>query len=274
MTRPTLSTRLCQLQRCRSGPTLFLKNDTYIGRSMRTYGEYAQLELDFLEALIEPGQWVVDGGANIGCHSRMMARKVGPNGGVLAFEPQRFVFQVLCANLALADLQQVQAFPVALGDRDGQSFVQLPDYEREDNFGGIPLGPGQPVEMRRLDSMQLPHCHLIKLDLEGSEYRALQGAQQTLQRHRPLLYVENDRPEQSTALLDWLYRQGYRCFWHRTPLFNPENFAGRAENVLGQVHSHNVLGWPEERPYRLALDEVDSRERTLATTPSASPRCS
>ena len=249
---------------------LFLKNDLYIGRSLAHYGEYAQIELDFLEALIEPGQWVVDGGANIGSHSRMMARRVGPNGGVLAFEPQQFVFQLLCANLALVDLHQVRAFQVALGDRDGPCSLHLPDYDVVDNFGGVALGPGQAVTMRTLDSFELPQCHLVKLDLEGAEVLALRGARETLRRHRPLLYLENDRPEQSAALLSWLADERYRCFHHSPPLFNPDNFRGRSENLLGPVRSYNLLCWPQERPFE--LEAADISEISLSTASPASPR--
>ena len=65
-------------------------------------------------ALIEPGDVVVDVGADIGALTVPLARAVGPAGRVLAFEPQPTVFQNLCANLALNDLLHVQAFNAAL----------------------------------------------------------------------------------------------------------------------------------------------------------------
>src|SRR5262249_4932914 len=48
-----------------------------------------------------------------------------------------------------------------------------------------------------IDSLALPSCHLIKVDVEGMELDVLEGASSTLRQFRPLLYVENDQPEKS-----------------------------------------------------------------------------
>ena len=75
---------------------------------------------------------------------------------------------------------------------------------------------------------------LLKIDVEGFELAALQGAARILQRSRPLLYLENDRMEKSRALIEWLWAQQYRLWWHITPLYNPQNHFGNSENVLRQ----------------------------------------
>lgn len=217
---------------------LYLKNDLYIGRCLDGYGEYAWEELEFLGPLVGSGDWVVDGGANIGCHSLFFSERVGPGGGVLAFEPQRLVFQILCANLALNERNNVYAFQEALGQSQEMAFVPALDYGRLNNYGGVGLSArGEPVRRARLDDLGLPRCRLIKLDVEGSEVEALRGMEETLRRCRPLLYVENDRPEQSGALLEFLSAQGYRCYWHR-PLILPEQ-VGLEDHL--RVQSQNLL---------------------------------
>ena len=185
-------------------------------------------ELEFLGRFLRPGDWVVDGGANVGCHSLYFSDRVGEAGGVLAFEPQRLVFQMLCANLALNERNNVFAFSDALGNTQEMAFMPRMDYGRVNNFGGVGLSPqGEPVRRLRLDDLGLPRCRLIKLDVEGSEVAALQGMSETLRRCRPILYVENDRP---SNLVETIRAEGYRCYWH-CPLISP----------LWEVRSLNLL---------------------------------
>ena len=72
----------------------------------------------------------------------------------------------------------------------------------------------------------------IHADVEGSEEIVLRGARKTIAKHRPILYLENDREPQAPGLVAELRRQGYRAFWHTVPLFNPENFNRCAKNVF------------------------------------------
>jgi hypothetical protein len=79
-----------------------------------------------------------------------------------------------------------------------------------------------------LDSLDLPACHFVKADVEGMELSVLRGAEQTLRRHRPLLYVENDRQASSPALIEYLQSLEYDLYWHLPPLFNPRNHSATA----------------------------------------------
>lgn len=238
---------------------LYNPMDAYVGRSLELYGEFSEGEVELFRQMLQPGHVVVEAGANIGAHTLFLAQAVGPSGAVVAFEPQRLVFQTLCANLALNDLTNVRACHAAVGNAPGFITVPLLDPSRPQNFGGLGLGnwaKGEQVPVMTIDSFELARCDLLKADVEGMEAEVLTGAAQTIRRHRPVLYVENDREEKSEALIRLIFELGYRAWWHLPPLFNPANFRAHRENVFGSVVSLNLLCVPKDRPANIALREV------------------
>ena len=234
-------------KRCRHGAFLYNTRDRFIGRSLDLYGEYAELELQLLLRLIKPGDIVVDAGANIGAFSVPMARRVGPDVGVLAAEPQRLVYQTLCANVAANGLANVVAHWCGLGTAPGVAVVPPLDHGQENNYGGVGLragGAGGRVPVVTIDSLDLPGCALIKVDVEGMELDVLRGAARTIRQRQPRLFVENNGTDRSPPLIAWLLEQGYRLYWHVTPLFNADNFAKNSEDVFANLLSTNMLCLP------------------------------
>src|SRR5262249_8759736 len=154
---------------------------------------------------------------------------------VFAFEPQRLVFQTLCANLALNGLTNVVCRQAALGAHPGtlRGPVLAPDVVQ--NFDALAPGAftrGEDVPVETIDSLNLTGCDLIKADVEGMELDVLRGAARTIETYRPLLYVENERPELSRALLSHLLALGYVAYWHLPPYFHPSNHFGNLQNVF------------------------------------------
>ncbi len=243
-----------RLKPCRHGTLLYNIHDMYIGRSLDLYGEFSEGETELFRQIVKPGQVVVEVGANIGTHTVFLAQAVAPGGQVLAFEPQRIVFQTLCANLALNSVTNVRCFQAAVGDAPGEIVVPHLDYCRENNFGGVGLGAyqhGERVPVMTLDSFNLPRCDFLKIDVEGMEQVVLGGAHATLARCKPVLYVENDRQEKSAALIRAIDALDYNMYWHTPPLFNPANFAGNAVNVFGNIVSLNMLCVPKSWPQQI-----------------------
>ena len=220
---------------CRYGLMLYNVNDVFIGRSLELYGEYLENEIKLYRQLLGEGDLVVDGGANIGCFSLFFARAVGATGAVYAFEPQRLIYQNLCANMALNGIANVAAWQAGLGAEPGTMTVPWIRYDRPGNFGGVALaaeGPGDKVPITTVDALDLPRCKLIKIDVQGMEGEVLRGADATIAKFRPYLYVENDIRERSPALIQQLFDLDYRLYWHRPMMFNENNFYGHKENVL------------------------------------------
>ncbi len=236
------------VRRCRHGTMMYLRQDMYVGRSFTEYGEYSEGEVEVFRQILQPGDVALDVGANLGAHTLPMAQLVGPTGAVHAFEPQRILVQILCANVALNELANVRALPFALGRAPGGTKVPALDYRGANNFGGISLGGahGEDVPVITLDQLGLARIKLIKVDVEGMEIDVLAGGKATLARCRPILYVENDRAEKAQALVTQLQEDGYRMWWHAPPLYNPANFLGNPHNVFGNVASLNMLCLPRE----------------------------
>lgn len=235
---------------CRHGRMMFLPHDAYVGRALDLYGEYGEIEARTLGQLVARGQTVVEVGANMGAHTVHLAQLVGPTGRVVAFEPQRAMFYVLCANLALNDLFHVAAYRLAVGAAPGRTRVPFADVHRPANFGGIAMadaGPGEDVSVVTIDGLSLPTLHLLKIDVEGMELDVLRGARDTIARHRPVIYAENDRRPNSPALIGLLTEWGYDLYWDMPRLYNPQNFARNPTNVFSNVISINLLCLPKER---------------------------
>ena len=238
-----------ELAMCRSGPMVYNKNDIYVGGSLQKYGEFSVSEQAVFRQVLRDGTLAVEVGANIGAHTVELSRFVGAAGEVHAFEPQRIVFQTLCANLALNQCANVFARQMALGATTGSISVPPVEPSVRGNFGGIAMGQfagGEPVPVATLDSLDLPACNLIKVDVEGMEIDVLKGSVQTIEMYRPVMYVENDRSEHSEALLTLIADLGYESYWHLAALFSANNFAGDAENIFPNLASINVLCVPKE----------------------------
>jgi len=175
---------------------------------------------------------------------------VEPHGLIVAIEPQRLVFQVLCANLALNSRTNVFAHACAVGAENGSILVPVLPPDQVSNFGGVSLRnaqQGELVPLRRLDEMGLARCHVLKIDVEGMEVEVLRGAAGLIEEHRPAIYAENDRKERSKELLELIWSLNYRIFAHNPRLYSPANFAADTENLFPGVASMNILCLPAER---------------------------
>ncbi len=265
------------LKECRHGFFLFNKNDNFIGRSLDIYGEWCEGELATLFQVLKPGHFVIDVGANIGTHTIPFARKVTETGLVLAFEPQRQVFNYLGANLQLNNLLHVVPFQKAAGNAAGQVHIPLRDPRIEFNFGGVDVESdqeGEPVDVIELDSLGLERCDMIKIDVEGMERKVIEGAQGTIRKTRPILFVETTTVNHR-EVIEILRDFRYENWWHIATYYNPENFFENSENVFADIHPEsNLLCFPREASvsidglekvqgvddtWRLALERIRSR---------------
>jgi FkbM family methyltransferase len=256
----------------RHGWMLVNRNDVYLGQAILRYGECCELEVVALVHLLSlrPGL-VVEIGANIGTHSVPIAKALAAQRRqMIVIEPQPFIFNNLCANLALNGLANVRALPFACGERDTTVHFAPPDYSAGGNFGGVSMdfasvAGGTAVPCRRLDDLVgEQEVGLMKVDVEGFELSALRGAEATIDRSRPILYVENDRVEKSDALIDWIRAKDYRMWWHVPPLYNPGNFFAEKDDIYKGTRSINMLCLPRELPAPPSgLEEIVSNRHLL-----------
>ena len=239
----------------RYGHMIYHAHDLYVGQSLQLYGEFSPGEMDLYRFLLQPGDVVVEGGANIGALTVPIAQAVGETGLVFAFEPQRLTFQALCGNLALNSLPNVFAMNTALGAESGHIHVPAVNLTSPDNVGGVELDASKPpnIGVATLDSYQFPRCTLLKLDVEGMELDVLQGATDTIKRCRPLIVAEIDREAKKPAVLAFLRDRDYLLYAHNPPLYREDNWRGVDLNAWPGVVSFNVLAVPAERGELTAL---------------------
>lgn len=225
------------------GRFLVLDNDIYIGRILLRDGEYSEPEVELFQKLVGKNDVVVEAGSNIGAHTVPLAKLAGR---VIAFEPQTFIFRLLCGNIAMNECYNVDVYPAALGAENG--VTKLPiiiDYSAKLNFGGVRLsteGTGEQAAVFALDNLRLESVGLIKADVEGMEIQVIKGALDTIKRCRPYLYLEDDGPEGNKSLHDLLRSLDYQIVKHQVPLLQPGDPLSPFPEAL--IVNYNILGVP------------------------------
>jgi FkbM family methyltransferase len=178
-----------------SGPAKGLRFNASGGPAGYVLGDVEPAVQVALEQVLSPGDVFYDVGASIGFFTVLGARLVGPEGHVLAVEPFPETVRRLRHNVELNGFETVTIEEGAAADHSGQgTFVggeqlvwgTLVDGEDADNPNGIA------VRVLTIDGLvaQGPAPSVIKLDIEGAEVLALQGAQDTLSRVRPAIVCE------------------------------------------------------------------------------------
>jgi FkbM family methyltransferase len=165
-------------------------------------------ELPFLRHLIAPGCLAVDAGANIGVVASEIARHAGQ---VLAFEPNPMAFAVL-RHLRARNVAPVWA---ALGAAAGEAPLVVPVTRKGPSSNGGHLADARDegaaaltyqVPVLALDSLDLPGLGFLKIDVEGHEPEVLDGARETIRRHRPTIMVEHEVSHAGAAFGDVFQR--------------------------------------------------------------------
>lgn len=229
----------------RWGKCYYFGKDEYVGRSVHHYGEYNPDETEFIISLALEAEekrqddiLVLDIGANIGCISQALECE-GFN--VVAFEPQPEVFNLLRKNMT------GEAHNIALGSTEGVGVMPKIRYDDKNNVGGMSIGSAGvlgtiSVPIKTLDSFEFDSVGVIKIDVEGFEEEVLRGAVNTIKRHKPILYIEDDRVSKSAGLHSFLKELGYEWEEHSPPLYRQDNFFGLKKNIWDRNYvSKNIV---------------------------------
>ena len=244
------------VKKCKHGLMMYNVNDRFVGRSLDLYGEWCERELELLGQVIRPGHVVVDVGANIGTHTVFFGETVGRTGAVIAVEPQRLCFQMLCGNVALNGLVNVVCLQAAAGNARGTLKVPIIDPATPYNFGALSVeghSAGEDVQVIAIDELALARCGLLKIDVEGMEIKVLQGARATIARCRPALFVENNTIERSAEIIAAIRALHYDCWWHIARYFNEANYFANGDNVFAAYQPEaNLLCFPEGSKARVS----------------------
>lgn len=171
-----------------TGPGRYIFERAY--NAYKTFLEAGPVEQ--LRPFVGDGAWVVDIGANVGFFTTRFGRWT-PNGAhVLAIEPEDLNHRRLTNAVAKAGLaEKVKIIKGVVSDADGTAILKInPDHPGDHRLGE----EGIPVAAYRLDTLIAdlgePQIAFIKIDVQGAEEKVLDGAEATLARTRPALFVE------------------------------------------------------------------------------------
>lgn len=175
--------------------------------------------------VLRPGDVFIDAGANIGFYSVLASRRVGPSGRVLAIEMMPGTAERLRGHLTVNGCENTEVVEAALSDAADQ-FVDA--FLPRGQSGQASLTRNRDhsdtirVRTTTLDSVagQIESVRLLKMDLEGAELQALQGARRLLERVDAICFEDRDGESQVRPFLEGI---GFTI----TPLGNADVLAVR-----------------------------------------------
>lgn len=241
----------------------YYTTDEVIGRSIEHYGEYSQIEVDYLLSILNQNCVVYDIGGNIGYHATAFATA---SKYVYSFEPNQNNFELLRKNTA--HLDNVFAMNVAVSNHNG--IVRMLDFDPSvpANYGTVRIGEGEGSALSiRLDDFNLAKPDFIKIDVEGAEYEVLQGLSNTIDRFRPVIYLEAHETKEFSSIYELLKKFNYNMYWCEVKNYNPNNFRQNTVNIFGEYVLFSVLAFPEfypELPLDMVIGPDDSPDKVSA----------
>jgi len=161
--------------------------------------------IEIAKEFIKKNTAVLDVGANYGQMSVVLSKYIGSigNGKVYSFEAEPFVAEVLKNNVEINSCKNIEVVPGAVYYKTGEKVVfPEPDFKRFDAYGSYGIDPsatsGRTVDTISIDSMQiLEPISFIKIDIQGSDLFALQGARETILKNKPVIIFEYEEQFQS-----------------------------------------------------------------------------
>ncbi len=186
------------------------------------FGRYEPHFAELFRRLVRPGDRCVDIGANVGVHTVRLAKLAGPDGEVIAVEPDPEVICRAQRNVALNNLGNVAFVNAAASDAPGELPLFCPG-PRDTNRARASLlhhpyltGPATTVPLVTVDDVCAgKRVALIKIDVEGHEAAVVRGAARVIAANAPSIIFEYEPvllADPADSPFGWLAGQGYEMF--------------------------------------------------------------
>jgi FkbM family methyltransferase len=238
------------------------KNDLDFSRQVKYLGNYSTelLETKVFEKYLKPGMRVLDLGANIGFYTLLASSKVGPSGQVIALEPSPQNFKLINLSLEANSFSNVTTINAAVSDFVGKSFLHLsPYYNSEHSLFNYHYSSGHVNNTNKIsidvttvdkileDSLDYT-VDLIKMDIEGSESKALDGMQRVLE--------ENEH----FVLITEFWPKGFE-----NAKSNPTDFLKKLEKLNFKIHH---IDEAKGQIYNVTADEMNNIMKNRTSMPA------
>lgn len=227
-------------------------------------GYFEPNEFKVLNKILELGMVFLDVGANMGLYTIFASKKVGKSGLVVSIEPSSREFERLERNVKVNRLQNVRMIQTAISRLEGEAdlLVATNDHAGHNTLGnfayeGIILKQKEHVMVKTIDGMvsklSLPRLDVIKMDIEGSEFFALEGSERTLKNFKPILMLElfNETLKHQGCNGDMIFQflasLGYLIygFDEHGDLSQLKRVNGSSSQNIFAVHNSSKIKWSE-----------------------------
>ena len=200
----------------------------HVQRQIWLYGVYEPVESYLFQQFLKPGMIFFDLGANVGQYSLLAATEVGPLGQVHGFEAQKDNFEKFKSHCQLNSISGI-IFPqfLAVWNEETLLEMKMPD-NMTNNAGSFYAQKTEAssdllkIKAVRLDQYilhnHIPRIDLIKMDIEGAEFFALEGAEASIKKFLPVIFMEINQAAlekmgcQATSISEKLFSWGYKAF--------------------------------------------------------------
>ena len=211
------------------GLNMQLDIDNYFQNNIR-YGYYEYEVREQVKEILQPGDWMVDIGCNIGYISCVAASKVGPAGRILAFEPNEETIEKARKNADINDFENIIFHHCALSDKNGEAEfyvgVESALSTLVKNAGFMQVRNTIKVILKKFDDLMEDENYsrekikLVKIDVEGHEYEVLRGMKEFIKLKKSSFLIENNPPAQIASgknlqdiLEEFFFNNHYKVYW-------------------------------------------------------------
>ena len=158
---------------------------------------------------------ILEIGANYGQMSVVLSKYLAErgNGKVYSFEAEPYVAEILKSNIAINNCNNVKIIQGAVFYRSGEKVIfPEPDFIKFPSYGSYGIDPqassGREIETLTIDSLFIKEpVSFIKIDIQGSDLFALQGARETILKNKPAIifeYEEQFQEQFKTSFNDYV----------------------------------------------------------------------
>ncbi len=184
---------------------------------LREQEQWFEVEVPFIRRLLQPGMQVIDIGANYGCYALVMARAIGGQGHVWAFEPTSLTADCLSRSIEANGLGNITLIQAALSAKPGSALLSINPNSELNSLTADFSGPTEEVPVMTLDQCRVRYgwknIDFVKLDAEGEEGQILCGGSTFLEKESPLVMFELRHGDTvNVPLIEQFEALGYRTY--------------------------------------------------------------